>query len=235
MFGALVFLAMAIDLTGQWRAIVSAQSQKAEINLSLRQNGDSLTGSMQMQDILMQIDKGTVDGDTLTFSAAFPIGGKLIEAPFQGRIEGEHIRLQIEGMDVVAARVPPKPDAERIERLSGLFRLWGIIKFFHPYVVRGAVDWDAALLRAIPKVESGKTAEEYRSAVQSMPRSLLCHAPTSDLMDASVGSRAISGDFFHYLQYKEHHSREHYLPQIRNRYGAVTGVASLLRAASPGA
>jgi hypothetical protein len=30
----------------------------------------------------------------------------------------------------MAARVPPKPDAERIERLSGLFRLWGIVKFF---------------------------------------------------------------------------------------------------------
>lgn len=163
-----MFLALAVDLTGQWSAIVSAQSQKAEINLFLRQSGDSVTGTVQMQDMLIQIGKGAVHGDTVSFSAAFPMGGKLIEVPFQGRIEGEHIRLQLEGIDFVATRVPPKPDAKRVERLSGLFRLWGDVKFFHPYVVRGAVDWDAALLRAIPKVEVGQTAEAYRSAVESM-------------------------------------------------------------------
>ncbi len=168
MFGVLMFLVLATDVAGQWRAIVSAESQRAEINLFLRQSGDSLTGTVQMQDMLGQIEKGAVHGDTVSFSAAFPMGGKLVDVPFEGRIEGEHIRLQFEGLDFVASRVPSKPDDERIQRLSGLFRLWGIVKFFHPYIARGAVDWDAALLRAIPKVESGQTGEGYRAAVQSM-------------------------------------------------------------------
>ena len=119
-----------------------AQSQKAEINLSLRQNGDSLTGSMQMQDILVQIDKGTVDGDALTFSAAFPMGGKTGRGSIPGKDRGRAHTLTNRGNGCRGQpEFHPKPDAERIERLSGLFRLWGIVKFFHPYVVRGAVDW----------------------------------------------------------------------------------------------
>src|SRR5581483_7074425 len=132
MFGVLLYLAMAMDLTGQWRAIVSAQSQKAEIDLFLRQNGESLTGTVQIQGVHMEIAKGAVDGDTVSFSAAVAMGGKLIEVPFRGRIEGEHIRLQMQGMDLLAARVPRKPDEERVERLGRLMRLWGIVKFFHP-------------------------------------------------------------------------------------------------------
>jgi hypothetical protein len=84
------------------------------------------------------------------------MGGRLIELLFQGRIEGEHTWLELEGMDVVATRVPHEPDAERIERLSELFHLWGAIKFFHPYVVRVVVDQDAPLV-AIPKVELSRT------------------------------------------------------------------------------
>jgi len=168
MIGVLMFLALAVDLTGQWHAIVSAQSQKAEFNLSLHQSGGSLTGTMQMNDTLMQIRKGTVQGDAVSLLVMLPVRGKLIEVPFDGRIDGEHIRLNLEGVDFVASRVQPKPDAERINRLSGLFRLWGVVKFFHPYVVRGGVDWDAALLRAIPRVEAAETVEAYRTATASM-------------------------------------------------------------------
>jgi len=168
MIGVLMFLALAVDLTGQWHAIVSVQSQKVEFNLSLHQSGGSLTGTVQMNDMLTQIRKGTVQGDAVSLLVMLPVRGKLIEVPFNGRIDGEHIRLNLEGVDFVASRVQPKPDAERINRLSGLFRLWGVVKFFHPYVVRGGVDWDAALLRAIPRVEAAETVEAYRAATASM-------------------------------------------------------------------
>lgn len=157
-----------VDLTGQWHATVSVQSQKAELNLSLHQRSNSLTGSVQIEDKLFEIGKGSVQGITVSFSTMIPTGGKLVEVPFHGRIEGEYIRLDLGGVDCVASRVPAKPGAERIERLSGLFRLWGIVKFFHPYVVRGVVDWDAPLLKAIPKVEAAKTGDEFRAAVESM-------------------------------------------------------------------
>jgi carboxyl-terminal processing protease len=39
-------------------------------------------------------------------------------------------------------------------RLAALGRVWGLTKYFHPDVTGGRVDWDAALLTAIPRVSA---------------------------------------------------------------------------------
>lgn len=64
------------------------------------------------------------------------------------------------------ARAAPLPDAT--ERLIGLGRAWAKVKFYHPYLAYKDIDWDAALVAAIPKVEAAKTLAEYRAAVGSM-------------------------------------------------------------------
>jgi C-terminal processing protease CtpA/Prc len=57
----------------------------------------------------------------------------------------------------------------RIERLVGLCKLWGAVKYFHPYLAyREDIDWDAALVSAIPQVNAANSAGEYAAAVQSM-------------------------------------------------------------------
>jgi C-terminal processing protease CtpA/Prc len=57
----------------------------------------------------------------------------------------------------------------RIERLVSLCKLWGAVKYFHPYLAyRDDIDWDAALVSAIPKVNAANSAGEYAAAVQSM-------------------------------------------------------------------
>jgi C-terminal processing protease CtpA/Prc len=58
-------------------------------------------------------------------------------------------------------------DAEqlRIARLAGLGRLWGVVKFFHPTLAYRDIDWDAALVVAIPKVNAAKSAQEYSAAL----------------------------------------------------------------------
>jgi C-terminal processing protease CtpA/Prc len=59
-------------------------------------------------------------------------------------------------------------DATRIERLAALGKLWGAIKFFHPYLAYKDIDWDEALVQTIPKVNEAKSADEYRAAVAHM-------------------------------------------------------------------
>lgn len=60
-------------------------------------------------------------------------------------------------------------DSIRVERLAGLGRVWGYAKYFHPALAyRSDIDWDAALVAAIPLVRQSRTAAEYRAAVQSM-------------------------------------------------------------------
>jgi len=60
-------------------------------------------------------------------------------------------------------------EAERVERLVGLCKLWGAIKYFHPYLAyRNDIDWDAALVATIPSVNAAVSASDYAAAVQGM-------------------------------------------------------------------
>src|SRR5262245_13565022 len=71
---------------------------------------------------------------------------------------------------IPAAAQTPNAEAEkiRIERLAALGRLWGVVKYFHPYLAYREIDWDAALIAAIPKVSAAKSTEEYRAAIDSL-------------------------------------------------------------------
>jgi C-terminal processing protease CtpA/Prc len=59
-------------------------------------------------------------------------------------------------------------EAARIERLVGLARVWGTVKYFHPFLAYREIDWDKALVEAIPRVNAAKTAQEYQAAVNQM-------------------------------------------------------------------
>ena len=52
-----------------------------------------------------------------------------------------------------ATPLPAQTDSLSVTRLSGLGRLWGEVKYFHPALAtRSDLDWDAALVAAIPQV-----------------------------------------------------------------------------------
>ena len=55
------------------------------------------------------------------------------------------------------------------QRLVGLARVWGQVKYFHPALThRSDIDWDSALVAAIPRVRTAQTSSEYGAAVQTM-------------------------------------------------------------------
>ena len=62
--------------------------------------------------------------------------------------------------------------ATQLERLAALGKLWGTVKFFHPYLAYKDIDWDAALIKAIPLVKAARTPDEYRQAVNTMLQAL---------------------------------------------------------------
>lgn len=71
-----------------------------------------------------------------------------------------------------AASAGPGDDAsqdasriDRIDRLIGLARIWAEVKFFHPAMFQRAIDWDGALIRALPEVEAATDAASYRAAI----------------------------------------------------------------------
>jgi hypothetical protein len=60
----------------------------------------------------------------------------------------------------------PRHESARIDRLVGLANLWAAVKYFHPYLAyRDNIDWDAALIKTIPKVDAAQTPAEYSAAM----------------------------------------------------------------------
>jgi len=62
----------------------------------------------------------------------------------------------------------PSADALRIARLGHLVRLWGAVRYLHPYLAYKDVDWDAAFTSAVPKVREAKSRDEYAAAAADM-------------------------------------------------------------------
>lgn len=55
------------------------------------------------------------------------------------------------------------------QRLLDIGKLWVTVKYFHPYLAyRSDIDWDKALIDALPKIRIAATPEEYVAAVNAM-------------------------------------------------------------------
>lgn len=57
----------------------------------------------------------------------------------------------------------------RLSRLAALGKLWAAVEHFHPSLGHPTnIDWDAALVAAIPSVRTARTSTEYGTAVERM-------------------------------------------------------------------
>jgi C-terminal processing protease CtpA/Prc len=100
----------------------------------------------------------------------------------------------------VAAATGPTTAAaapEASERLARLVRLWGTVRFQHPYLAYREIDWDEALAKAVPRVRLATSRAEYAAAVRVMldtlgdPATHLVEpAKDSDDPGASAGATA---------------------------------------------
>jgi hypothetical protein len=66
---------------------------------------------------------------------------------------------------LAAAVLAGAPVDPQTRRLVGLARVWGYVKYVHPAMATATLDWDAALVRALPRVESAASEEDYRKAI----------------------------------------------------------------------
>lgn len=91
----------------------------------------------------------------------------------------------------IAPRAHADPLPDRTERVVGLGRVWAKAKFFHPYLAYKDIDWDAALVAAIPKAEAATSIAEYRAAMQGMLAAL--GDPVTRVLDAPAPEAAKPG------------------------------------------
>ena len=81
----------------------------------------------------------------------------------------------------VALVVAAAPANQQAVRLAGLARAWGYVKYVHPAMATSNIDWDAALVRAIPAVENASSEAEYRKAIAGLLAEL--HDPATRVVD----------------------------------------------------
>lgn len=58
------------------------------------------------------------------------------------------------------------------QKLESLCKVWGFLKYFHPAVTKGKIDWDLELVKLIPKVTSTKDKAEMCDLYLNWIRSL---------------------------------------------------------------
>lgn len=81
-------------------------------------------------------------------------------------------------------------DQTQFERLELLCRVWGAVRYLHPYLAYKSIDWDAALIDALPHVTEAHTTSAYRAAIEGMLGVLhdpLTHVRTTELPQTSFG------------------------------------------------
>jgi len=59
---------------------------------------------------------------------------------------------------------------DETSRLAALGKVWGVLKYHHPRVAAGKMDWDETLVAEIPKAKSAQTREEFGSVLDSLVR-----------------------------------------------------------------
>jgi carboxyl-terminal processing protease len=60
------------------------------------------------------------------------------------------------------------PILDQTTRLSALAKVWGLLKYYHPNLASGEIDWDAALIDAIPKAKAAQDYESFNMEINAL-------------------------------------------------------------------
>jgi carboxyl-terminal processing protease len=82
-------------------------------------------------------------------------------------------------LSVASAAGAQTPD--QTARLATLGQAWGFLKYFHPRVATGTINWDSALVAAIPAVKTSRDNAQLNAVIQSWLDGLGDVTPCADV------------------------------------------------------
>src|SRR5258705_13227891 len=56
-------------------------------------------------------------------------------------------------------------------RLSALAKVWGLLKYFHPLVADGTVNWDLVLVDELPRIQAAESKGAFNDEIVRLIRS----------------------------------------------------------------
>jgi hypothetical protein len=176
-------------------------------------------------------------GSTMHRSSVLLIVGLLISWTWPGIVRPDDVDRSV-------------PEKARVERLARLAKLWGTVRYLHPFLAYRDLDWDAPLIKAIPKMEAAKTRDEYAAAITEMLAALGDPATTVVVAgdqqsnpgsgEAQPFSSWVDGEILivritDYLKLeRDYQSMRSKLEGLQSDLGKAKGIVFDLRAITPG-
>jgi carboxyl-terminal processing protease len=69
---------------------------------------------------------------------------------------------------LIVAHSAESQSRDDVIRLAELGQVWGFLKYFHPGVARGTMNWDSALVASVPIVRAARSSADYNAAIKSL-------------------------------------------------------------------
>lgn len=81
---------------------------------------------------------------------------------------GQYCAMESAAAGLVCRPIEASEPTPEIRRVIELSRVWSFVRFAHPWLIGGSVEWDAALVAAIPKARAAQTDAALHEAVGGM-------------------------------------------------------------------
>lgn len=140
--------------------------QNGTIGLMLRIDGDN--SSLEFDNMMQKNIQGTSDWIQYSVKLPLPAEAKTIYIGAlnsgTGKLWVDDFELLIDGKPFYEApekKEAPSPGSginsinlsqEKIEDLTVLGKVWGFLKYYHPEIRKGKIDWDSELFKIMPKI-----------------------------------------------------------------------------------
>ncbi len=79
----------AVDVSGAWELTSESPRGTMTRTVTFKQDGTSLTGTMESRMGSMPIESGSVEGDKITFTVQFSRGDRQFEMVYKGTVDGD--------------------------------------------------------------------------------------------------------------------------------------------------
>lgn len=79
----------AVDVSGVWEVTSESPRGTMTRKVTFVQDGTALTGTMESRMGSLPIEKGSVEGDKISFTVEFSMGDRRFEIVYTGTVEGE--------------------------------------------------------------------------------------------------------------------------------------------------
>ena len=56
----------------------------------------------------------------------------------------------------------------RTQRLAALCKLWGTVKYLHPFLVRKGFDWDSSLVSILPLASGALSLQDFNKVTEKL-------------------------------------------------------------------